>query len=953
MRAPSLAAAAALLSAAVGTAALAAGPADAATPQASRSPTVIAVDATRTLGSVSPGVLGQVYSWQFGGMESFNPATDQFYPQFIRDVQLMHPGSIRFPGGIASETFQWERAIGPESQRTDNAYGPGLGPSPSTVGPDEFGQLLDLTGAEGVYTVSFGFGTAQQAADLVEYMTGKVGTSRWADLRAENGHPQPYNVPYWEVGNEEYAALYWRSGTPVSVGGPPGACHAVTTCLYIYGGSTRFTNQPVVGYANQTPQAAYSTGAPAQVFYATYAPVMPGSQTVYVSGKPWTEVATLATAGPTGDVYTLDPTTGAITFGNGVHGAIPPKGDLVTLTYVSGPHGGFVQFYQAMKAANPSIAVCSSDTNLDFIESMGSTLPYDCLQQHQYAYSGTVANDVPITQYQEQLMAASQQQYAADLQLEASIEEYAKRYVPLDETEYGQFLSSNPNGQPYFHYSLDEALLLSSQLAEWIRLGLPVADHQLLSGAIPPPSLCCVGLPQNSPYATTASIGTPGPNTVLEATGELYQLFAPLAGGELLSSQTLENPVLSPTTGTSDLSVVAVRKGNELYLVAINRSPTSAVASRVLLQGVRDTGPTTTLLRLDGPSSLSYNTGADPSTVTVTREAVHASGSELPLTLPAHSITTVEMPVAPTPTFPLSEHVTALPGVGVPGGHVTLRTTVINSGSHTLRGTVQAILPQGWSARPLPPTPARPSMPPNPSASPGDPGSPDAAPPSPVSEPPPEPLLPSQPYTVAAHSQTTVDLSVTLPAEPTQVTSTLGSVLLAPDGSVLEVGTTTVSMPVTASCVLGSSNTCTGMTQIADSADGVTTPLTVDGLSARETVQVHPNDFNIYFAINPSVAQNGDYAATFTFRYFDGQSGTLLLEYDSTCAACGTVNGAYTATGAVFEYGSGTWEAASFSVNNARFAGRENNSSDFRVASSEPIILHSITVTVGPAVPSA
>jgi alpha-N-arabinofuranosidase len=342
MRAPSLTAAAALLSAALATAALAPGATDAAAPQQpSGNPTVVAVNAAHTLGSVSPGVLGQVYSWEFGGMGSFDARTDQFYPQFIRELQVIHPGSIRFPGGIDSETFQWQRAIGPQALRTDNAYGPTLGPSPSTVGPDEFGQLLDLTGAEGVYTVSFGFGTARQAADLVKYMTGKVGTSTWADLRAQNGHLQPYNVPYWEVGNEEYAALYWRSGTPVSVGGPPGACHQVTTCLYIYGGSTRFTNQAVVGYANRTPSASYSTGAPDQVFYATYAPVTPGSQTVYVGGQPWTEVASLAGAGPAADVYTLDPATGAISFGDGVHGAIPAKGEQVTLTYVSDPHDGF------------------------------------------------------------------------------------------------------------------------------------------------------------------------------------------------------------------------------------------------------------------------------------------------------------------------------------------------------------------------------------------------------------------------------------------------------------------------------------------------------------------------------------------------------------------------------------------------------------------------------------
>src|SRR6201999_5706 len=219
-----------------------------------------------------------------------------FYPSFLSALnQDVYTGSLRFPGGINAQYYDWRRAIGPQSQRSDNPFGPASGPSSSAVGPDQFGQLLRDTGATGIVTANFATGDAQEAAEFVEYMNGKDGSSYWADLRAKNGHPQPYNIPMWEVGNEEYTTSdSWRAGTLVSLGPGGGGCTArAADCEYIYGGSTSFTNQAVVGYADRTPSAADSTGAASQSFYVAYPSVSPGSQTVYVGGQAWTEVSSL------------------------------------------------------------------------------------------------------------------------------------------------------------------------------------------------------------------------------------------------------------------------------------------------------------------------------------------------------------------------------------------------------------------------------------------------------------------------------------------------------------------------------------------------------------------------------------------------------------------------------------------------------------------------------------
>jgi alpha-L-arabinofuranosidase len=57
--------------------------------------------------------------------------------------------------------------------------------------------------------VNAGFGDAHSAAELVEYANGPA-TSMWGAVRAKNGHPAPYKIKYWNIGNEPYGA--WQLG---------------------------------------------------------------------------------------------------------------------------------------------------------------------------------------------------------------------------------------------------------------------------------------------------------------------------------------------------------------------------------------------------------------------------------------------------------------------------------------------------------------------------------------------------------------------------------------------------------------------------------------------------------------------------------------------------------------------------------------------------------------------
>ncbi|GIH15832.1 GH92 family glycosyl hydrolase [Rugosimonospora africana] len=165
----------------------------------------------------------------------------------------------------------------------------------------------------------------------------------------------------------------------------------------------------------------------------------------------------------------------------------------------------------------------------------------------------------------------------------------------------------------------------------------------------------------------------------------------------------------------------------------------------------------------------------------------------------------------------------------------------------------------------------------------------------------------------------------------------------------------TVSLPVTiigpgdtatVGTVLGATNTDYGLIQNEEGGDGATTPVTVGGQSARQTVQLVANDLNMYFRIDPRIAHDQTTSTTFTVEYYDQGTNGWSLQYDA-----GTGSAAYTTAVHVTNTGTDTWKTATVTVANSEFANRENGASDFRIASGSPVIIHSVRLDVsGPAV---
>ncbi len=119
-------------------------------------------------------------------------------------IRELKPAFIRWPGGNVAQDYRWMWGIGPRDQRvTWSNLSWKNEPEPGDFGTDEFVMFARAVGAEPSITINVeGRGaTVAEAAAWVEYCNGPA-TSKHGAMRAANGHPRPFGVKFWEVGNE-------------------------------------------------------------------------------------------------------------------------------------------------------------------------------------------------------------------------------------------------------------------------------------------------------------------------------------------------------------------------------------------------------------------------------------------------------------------------------------------------------------------------------------------------------------------------------------------------------------------------------------------------------------------------------------------------------------------------------------------------------------------------------
>lgn len=139
------------------------------------------------------------------GAVSLMPADniDGFRPEVIAALKQLRFGVLRFPGGNFVSAYEWRNGVGEIDKRPPIFDPVWHAVQPNDVGTDEFLTLCRLLGVDPYITVNAGFGDAWSARELVEYTNG-APTTLMGKWRAANGHPAPYHVKLWGVGNEPW-----------------------------------------------------------------------------------------------------------------------------------------------------------------------------------------------------------------------------------------------------------------------------------------------------------------------------------------------------------------------------------------------------------------------------------------------------------------------------------------------------------------------------------------------------------------------------------------------------------------------------------------------------------------------------------------------------------------------------------------------------------------------------
>jgi alpha-L-arabinofuranosidase len=158
--------------------------------------------------------------------ETYKNEANGLRADLAQKLEALHPAFVRFPGGCIvqghkmADAYRWKDTVGPVEQRKENENFWGYHMSYG-IGFYEYFRFCEDLGATAVPVISCGIsfdremiGMAdidefvQDADDLIEFANGDAST-KWGKVRADMGHPAPFNMKYLEIGNENCLNDYY------------------------------------------------------------------------------------------------------------------------------------------------------------------------------------------------------------------------------------------------------------------------------------------------------------------------------------------------------------------------------------------------------------------------------------------------------------------------------------------------------------------------------------------------------------------------------------------------------------------------------------------------------------------------------------------------------------------------------------------------------------------------
>ena len=164
---------------------------------------IITLDTENEIGSVNKAVsgtcfivydhaeFGRGHKHSYGAMDFGGGVWDPDSNSPVKEtVSLLKGAGIAAVRFSTNNYYNWKNAVGD-------------GRKHFLFGVDEFLEITTEIGAESVFIIPFFKTDVEDAADLVEYLNSPADDLHpWALKRSENGHVLPYNVKYFEMGNE-------------------------------------------------------------------------------------------------------------------------------------------------------------------------------------------------------------------------------------------------------------------------------------------------------------------------------------------------------------------------------------------------------------------------------------------------------------------------------------------------------------------------------------------------------------------------------------------------------------------------------------------------------------------------------------------------------------------------------------------------------------------------------
>jgi alpha-N-arabinofuranosidase len=209
----------------------------------------IKVDILRQIGEIDRNIYGVFMEPIMNSMDGllYDPEhplanEDGFRTDYIEAARELQLPNMRWPGGNYTLTYDWKDGIGPKEDRPVRRELAWNVLDRNRVGTDEWLQLAEAMGVESSICINVTTATLEDNRNWIEYVNSPTG-SYYADLRAKYGHPEPYGVKYWHIGNEVDGEP-WQA---VALSSKEYVTYAkdVTTIMYFVNRGCKTCTQPV------------------------------------------------------------------------------------------------------------------------------------------------------------------------------------------------------------------------------------------------------------------------------------------------------------------------------------------------------------------------------------------------------------------------------------------------------------------------------------------------------------------------------------------------------------------------------------------------------------------------------------------------------------------------------------------------------------------------------------